>query len=173
MFENHRKSLIQHFERATFLHFEWKKCEKKWWKTSKFKNSSETFWEFFKQCAAAKVSYWNIEGIFLVFVLLTGVWSTEGFFRRSPTFLISRKIQFMYHGVFFFCRELQLLGIEFAAEARPGPILVGLFLTRYGFSGHLLFDFLVGLVGSACPSHLGHGNLAQLLCPCSLEDCPS
>ena len=31
MFENHRKSLIQHCERSEFsLHFEWKKDAKKW-----------------------------------------------------------------------------------------------------------------------------------------------
>ena len=74
VFENHRKSLIQYCERSELrLHFEWKKfiknakkCSKnvkpavkqcyqiigqKLSKNDKIKNSNETFWLIFKQCA--------------------------------------------------------------------------------------------------------------------------
>ena len=55
MFENHRKSLIQHWERSELrLHFEWTKVHKKsqnWWKLENAKNSNETVLVIFKQRA--------------------------------------------------------------------------------------------------------------------------
>ena len=58
VFENHRKSLIQHCERSELrLHFEWKKFLKNA-KNSQFgqkilenaKIENETFWVIFKHC---------------------------------------------------------------------------------------------------------------------------